>query len=280
MEDVARMRRRTDRETMSTNIQQTPIIEVQGVGKTFQRAGRTTIALQDVHLTLGHGDFVCLLGPSGCGKSTLLSIVAGFSTPETGVVRARGAPVTGPSAERCVLFQSPALFPWWTTRDNVLFGPRAQHRLNAETRLRADELIASMGLAGFESHYPHQLSGGMRTRVAFARALINRPAVLLLDEPFAALDAITRRAMQEFLLALWQRERTTILFVTHDVEEAALLADRVCVMSARPGEIAHQVPISIPRPRDLAVTETVEFVQVRRELRTLLEQVMRKEARA
>jgi NitT/TauT family transport system ATP-binding protein len=257
-----------------------PVVDIQGVSKTFRRGGQTTTALHDVNLTLAHGDFVCLLGPSGCGKSTLLNIVAGFTKPDSGVARSRGAAITGPAKDRCVLFQSPTLFPWWNARDNVLFGPRAQHRVTKEVRRHADELIAAVGLQGFEQHYPHQLSGGMRTRVAFARALINNPAVLLLDEPFAALDAITRASMQEFLLELWQRERTTILFVTHDVEEAALLADRVCVMSARPGVIAHEMPIEIERPRLYATTETLEFATVRRKLRTLLEQTMNKEASA
>ncbi len=249
-------------------------INVSGVTKAFRRGNQVTFALKDVDLSVDDGEFVCLLGPSGCGKSTLLNIVAGFMHPDGGTVCSRGVSVTGPGADRCVLFQSPALFPWWTARENVLFGPRAQHRLSADTKRRADDLFAAVGLQGFESHFPHQLSGGMRTRVAFARALINNPAVLLLDEPFAALDAITRASMQEFLLELWQRERTTILFVTHDVEEAALLADRVCVMSARPGIIAHTVPIDIPRPRHYVATETTEFVAVRRKLCTALESAM------
>ncbi|MDB5058996.1 MAG: transporter related protein [Chloroflexi bacterium] len=255
-----------------------PAVEVSGVSKTFRRGNLPTSALSDVHLVLDHGEFVCLLGPSGCGKSTLLNIVAGFLLPDRGEVRSRGERVRGPGADRCVLFQAPTLFPWWTTRQNVLFGPRAQRRVSPAVHAEADRLIEAMGLTGFSDHYPHQLSGGMRTRVAFARALINRPEVLLLDEPFAALDAITRRSMQEFLLELWQREHTTILFVTHDVEEAALLADRVCVMSARPGEIAYDMPIPLARPRHYDATETAEFIQVRRRLRTVLEGVMNKEA--
>jgi NitT/TauT family transport system ATP-binding protein len=255
-------------------------VEVRGVSKSFRRGDQITTALHAVDLTLNTGEFVCLLGPSGCGKSTLLNIVAGFTKPDQGVALARGALITGPAKERGVIFQSPTLFPWWTTRQNVLFGPRARRQVSRDVERRADDLIAAMGLHGFAHHYPHQLSGGMRTRVAFARALINNPAVLLLDEPFAALDAITRAAMQAFLLDLWQRERTTILFVTHDVEEAALLADRVCVMSARPGLIAHIVPIEIPRPRQYSTTETLEFGLVRRRLRTLLEQTMQKEASA
>jgi NitT/TauT family transport system ATP-binding protein len=252
-------------------------IGVRGVTKAFWRGNTVTVALQDIDLAVDEGEFICVLGPSGCGKSTLLNLVAGFLKPDRGAIFSRGVPITGPAADRCVLFQSPALFPWWTVRDNVLFGPRAQHRLSPDAKRRADELLEVVGLKGFEAHYPHQLSGGMRTRVAFARALINNPAVLLLDEPFAALDAITRASMQEFLLELWQRERTTILFVTHDVEEATLLADRVCVMSARPGIIAHTVSINIPRPRHYVATETPEFVAVRRGLRTALESVMGKE---
>src|SRR5579885_35575 len=204
-------------------------IEVVQVSKTFRRQGQVTPALEGIDLTVAPGEFVTLLGPSGCGKSTLLHIIAGFIAPDSGSVRMDGSPVSRPHADRCMLFQSPTLFPWLTVRQNVLFGPRARGFSVSDSRQRSDCLIRLVCLDGFARHCPHQLSGGMRHRAALARALINRPRVLLMDEPFAALDAITREAMQAFLLELWQRERTTILFVTHDVEEATLLADRVCV---------------------------------------------------
>jgi NitT/TauT family transport system ATP-binding protein len=245
-------------------------VSVSGVSKTFWRDGRPTKALHDIDLGIASGEFVCLLGPSGCGKSTLLHIVAGFISPDEGRITAHGETVAGPGVDRCVLFQSPTLFPWLTSRDNVLFGPRSRGLDNIETRERADALLATVGLEDFRDHYPHQLSGGMRHRAALARALINRPRILLMDEPFAALDAITREQMQNFLLDLWQRERMTVLFVTHDVEEAALLSDRVCIMSPRPGRIVDIVDIELARPRDEALRDTAEFVALRHELRKRL----------
>jgi NitT/TauT family transport system ATP-binding protein len=245
-------------------------VSVSGLSKTFWRDGRPTNALHDIQLAIAPGEFVCLLGPSGCGKSTLLHIVAGFIAPDDGHVAAHGGLVTGPGVDRCVLFQSPTLFPWLTSRDNVLFGPRSRGVDDEETRSRAEALLATVGLADFKDHYPHQLSGGMRHRAALARALINRPRILLMDEPFAALDAITREQMQNFLLDLWQRERMTVLFVTHDVEEAALLSDRVCIMSPRPGRIVDIVDIELARPRDEALRDTAEFVALRHELRKRL----------
>lgn len=245
-------------------------ISVANVSKVFRRNGQATSALHDIRLSVAAGEFVCLLGPSGCGKSTLLHLVAGFMTPDEGEIAAYGQPVTGPGADRCMLFQSPTLFPWMTSRDNVLFGPRSRGLNNEETRSRADALLATVGLADFKDHYPHQLSGGMRHRAALARALINRPRILLMDEPFAALDAITREQMQNFLLELWRHEEMTVLFVTHDVEEAALLSDRVCVMSPRPGRIVEIVEIGLKRPRDEALRDTSEFVALRRGLRERL----------
>ena len=247
-----------------------PAVSVSGISKTFWRDGQPTKALHDIHLGIAPGEFVSLLGPSGCGKSTLLHIVAGFIAPDEGEIAAHGGRVTGPVVDRCVLFQSPTLFPWLTSRDNVLFGPRSRGMDNEEMRSRADALLATVGLEDFKDHYPHQLSGGMRHRAALARALINRPRILLMDEPFAALDAITREQMQNFLLDLWQRERMTVLFVTHDVEEAALLSDRVCIMSPRPGRIVDIVDIELARPRDEALRDTAEFVTLRRGLRERL----------
>jgi NitT/TauT family transport system ATP-binding protein len=249
-------------------------LEVVQVSKSFRRQGQVTPALEGIDLAVTPGEFVALLGPSGCGKSTLLHIIAGFIAPDSGSVRMDGSPVGRPHADRCMLFQSPTLFPWLTVRQNVLFGPRARGLSMNEARQRADDLIRLVGLDGFGQHFPHQLSGGMRHRAALARALINRPRVLLMDEPFAALDAITREAMQAFLLELWQRERTTILFVTHDVEEATLLADRVCVMSARPGRIAAVKPVGLPRPRSKSIRDEPDFVALRRALRGELERLI------
>jgi len=251
-----------------------PALELRGVSKRFARRGAVTPALEATDLAVRNGEFVALVGPSGCGKSTLLNLAAGFLVPDSGEITANGQPIVGPAADRCVLFQSPTLFPWLTARDNVLFGPRARGQDRREATGEAEHLLQAVGLSGFADHYPHQLSGGMRHRVALARALINRPHILLMDEPFASLDAITRASMQAFLLDLWQRERMTILFVTHDVEEATLLADRVCIMSRTPGRITDVVEIALPRPRDYATTETPEFVLVRKRVRGLLVNAM------
>ncbi|MCW2598834.1 MAG: transporter related protein [Frankiales bacterium] len=251
-----------------------PAVELIGVKKHFTGRSRRApkrVALDGFDLTVRPGEFLCLLGPSGCGKSTLLNMLAGFTQPDRGQVLTDGEPVTGPGPDRGVLFQTPMLFPWLTTLDNVLYGPRARHELTAETRRRAVELLETVGLADAHDAFPHELSGGMRHRAAFARVLVNRPRLLLMDEPFGALDAITRVAMQRFLLHLWQREQITIVFVTHDVEEAALLGDRVCVMSGSPGRARAVIEVDLPRPRSIEDTETLEFVQLKRRIREALE---------
>jgi NitT/TauT family transport system ATP-binding protein len=251
-------------------------VEIDRVGKHFDRgrhAETNRAAIDDVSLSVRPGEFVCLLGPSGCGKSTLLNILAGFLQPSSGRVLIDGAPVTGPQPEHGVLFQTPSLFPWLTTWDNVLFGPRARHALTPEVRSEAAELLSTVGLLDARGSFPHELSGGMRHRAAFARVLINRPRLLLMDEPFGALDAITRAGMQRFLLHLWQRSPTTIVFVTHDVEEAALLGDRVCVMSSGPGRIKDVIEVDLPRPRTVEDTETLEFVAIKRRIRAALDSV-------
>jgi len=249
------------------------LVSVRGVSKRFAGRGRrqTRTALDGFDLEVREGEFLCLLGPSGCGKSTLLDMLAGFSRPDAGQLTVDGSPVVGPGPERGVLFQTPHLFPWLTTRDNVLYGPRARHQVDAEVRRRADELLATVGLEGAADAYPHELSGGMRHRAAFARVLINRPRLLLMDEPFGALDAITRVAMQRFLLHLWERDRITIVFVTHDVEEAVLLGDRICVMTGSPGRLRATFEVDLPRPRELDVVDTLEFVRLKRQVREALE---------
>ena len=246
-------------------------VRLRDVGKTFRQRRRETPALEGVSLDIAAGEFLCLVGPSGCGKSTLLSILAGFTTADSGEVLVDGRPVEGPGPDRGVLFQTPTLFPWLTTRQNVLYGPRARGALTPEVREEADALLETVGLTDFADAYPHELSGGMRHRAAFARVLINHPRVLLMDEPFGALDAITRAGMQRFLLELWQRQRTTIVFVTHDVEEATLLGDRVSVLSGRPGRTKAVIDIELRRPRTYDDTETLEFVTAKRRIREVLE---------
>jgi ABC-type nitrate/sulfonate/bicarbonate transport system ATPase subunit len=204
-------------------------------------------------------DFICILGPSGCGKSTLLRIVAGLDTPSTGQVLLDGQAVERPGPDRGMVFQSYTLFPWLTVRENVLFGSRA-------TGAKADELIGKVGLRGFEHHYPKMLSGGMQQRTALARALANEPKILLLDEPFGALDNQTRALMQELLLGIWEADRKTVLFVTHDIDEAIFMANRVAVMSARPGRIKAIVPIELPHPRHYTMKTTPQFSRTKAEL--------------
>lgn len=252
-----------------------PVIEIDAVTKEFARRRREPLrALDGVSLSLDNGEFVCLVGPSGCGKSTLLSIVAGLAQASQGCVRFRGETVSGADPRRGMLFQAPVLFPWLTVLDNVLFGPRAQKRLNAGAREQAHELLGRVGLAGFEDAYPSELSGGMRHRAAFARALINRPTVLLLDEPFAALDAITRASMQELLLDLWAEYQMSIMFVTHDVAEAALLGDRIVMMSPRPGRLHTIERNTVVRERRRDV-DSSEMAGLRRHLRSQLSELMK-----
>jgi NitT/TauT family transport system ATP-binding protein len=228
-----------------------PAIELAQVRKEFVKGERRVLAVDSVDLAVSQREFVAILGPSGCGKSTVLNMVAGFDRPTSGAVRAGGEAVGEPSPRRAVVFQEPALFPWLSVFENVVFGPKTQRQPVAEYRARAAQIIEQVGLAGFESHYPAELSGGMRQRVGIARVLIMQPQVLLMDEPFGSLDAQTRTLMQELLLEVWERHHQTVLFITHDIEEALLLADRVCVMTARPGRIKKTIQVGIPRPRSI-----------------------------
>jgi len=221
------------------------------VTKRFERAGRgaPVIALSEVSFDVATSELVCLVGPSGCGKSTLLKLVAGLARPDAGEVTALGSHVTGPHPDRGMVFQDHALFPWLDVSRNIAFGLEIAGRPRAAIRERVARLVAITGLTGFERAYPHELSGGMRQRVGLARALATRPSVLLMDEPFAALDAFTRAEMQEELGALRRDDPFTTLFVTHDVEEAVYLADRIVVLSSRPGRLKAIVPVPLPRPR-------------------------------
>jgi NitT/TauT family transport system ATP-binding protein len=251
---------------------QVAAVRIRNVSKTFTgRRKARRAALEGVDLDIAPGEFLCLLGPSGCGKSTLLNLLAGFEFPDSGEVSVGGAPVTGPGPDRGMLFQTPRLFPWLTTWQNVLYGPRARGALTPSVREEAAALLETVGLSDAKDAYPHELSGGMRHRAAFARVLINRPGVLLMDEPFGALDAITRASLQRFLLELWQSRPTTIVFVTHDVEEATLLGDRVAVLSGAPGRTKDILDVDLPRPRSYDDTETLEFVTAKRRIREVLE---------
>jgi len=236
-------------------------LRIEEVSRTFPaRAGaEPTRALEPVSLTVADNDFITILGPSGCGKSTLLRIVAGLDRATTGRVVLDGAAVTGPGPDRGMVFQSYTLFPWLSVADNIAFGLREQGVREDERRRTAHEWCARVGLTGFERHYPKQLSGGMQQRTAIARVLANDPKIMLLDEPFGALDYQTRALMQEMLLEIWQRERKTVMFVTHDIEESIFLASRVVVMSARPGRIKADVPIDLPYPRHYTVKTSLEF---------------------
>ncbi|MCK8783032.1 ABC transporter ATP-binding protein [Roseomonas sp. NAR14] len=242
-----------------------PRLAVEAVTRTFPARGRAgpTLALQPTTLSVAPGEFVAILGPSGCGKSTLLRIVAGLDRPTAGSVTLAGRPVTGPGPERGMVFQSYTLFPWLTVEQNIRFGPRERGLPEAAQREIAARLIARVGLRGFEGHWPRQLSGGMQQRTALARALANDPAILLLDEPFGALDHQTRELMQELLLEVWAADaagaRKTVLFVTHDIDEAVFLASRVLVMSARPGRVKADLPVPLPYPRDWTVKTTSAF---------------------
>ncbi len=246
------------------------MIGIAGVWKEFAKGERRVLALQDIDLQIAPREFAAILGPSGCGKSTLLNMVAGFDRPTRGTVRAGGEEILEPSPKRAVVFQEPALFPWLSVMENVVFGPKTQGQPATEYRVRAAQIIEQVGLKGFEASYPAELSGGMRQRVGIARVLIMQPQVLLMDEPFGSLDAQTRSLMQELLLQVWERHHQTVLFVTHDIEEALLLADRVCVMTARPGRMKKSIAVKIPRPRALEVTTSPEFNDLRREVLALI----------
>ena len=241
---------------------------VDGVTRTFPgvHGGPPTEALVPVSLRVADNDFITILGPSGCGKSTLLRIVAGLDTPTAGRVLLDGAPVTGPGVDRGMVFQSYTLFPWLTVRENVCFGLRERGIAPARQQEIARHWLDKVGLTGFERHYPKMLSGGMQQRTAIARALANDPKILLLDEPFGALDNQTRALMQELLLSIWESDRKTVLFVTHDIEEAIFMASRVVVMSARPGRIKADVPVTIPHPRQYTVKTTPEFSALKAQL--------------
>jgi ABC-type nitrate/sulfonate/bicarbonate transport system ATPase subunit len=244
-------------------------LSIRKVGKTFPGVSRQappTEALRPVSLNVADNDFITVLGPSGCGKSTLLRLVAGLEEPSTGEILLDDVPIRGPGADRGVVFQSYTLFPWLSVRRNICFGLREKGVALAEQREISDRFIVRMGLRGFEDHYPKQLSGGMQQRVAIARALANDPKILLLDEPFGALDNQTRLLMQELLLDTWEAARKTVLFVTHDIDEAIFMANRVVVFSARPGRIKSEVTTDLPHPRHYTIKTSAAFIALKARL--------------
>jgi len=239
---------------------QVPIVEIKGVSKVYRLQDQTINALSDANLSIHKGEFVCLIGASGCGKSTLLRIIAGFEQPSSGQASMWGRPIAGPDPTRGMVFQDYALFPWLSVRDNIGFGPVARGLASTEVKATVDKFIDLVGLGKFANAYPHQLSGGMKQRVAIARVLANDAEVVLMDEPFGALDAMT---LQDELLEIWQRTRLTVVFVTHAIEEAIFLANRVVVMTPGPGRIESDNLLDLPRPRDVS---SPEFNTVRRAL--------------
>jgi NitT/TauT family transport system ATP-binding protein len=234
------------------------------------QGARAFEAVRDVSLDVAPGEFICLLGPSGCGKSTLLGALAGHLRPSGGAIRVDGMAVDGPHPERGLVFQQHTLFPWKKVLHNVAFGLKMKGVARAEREQRARELIKLVGLEGFEQHYPSQLSGGMKQRVEIARVLINQPRVMLMDEPFGALDAQTRLMMQQLLLDVWDRIKTTVVFITHDIDEALFLADRILVMSPRPGRIVEELRLDFARPRDAELVTAPEFTRLKRHCLALL----------
>ncbi|WP_341988773.1 ABC transporter ATP-binding protein [Azorhizobium sp. AG788] len=246
------------------------LIEVRDFCLSYETMDGAMSAVEEADLRVEPGEFVSIIGPSGCGKSTLLNAVAGFLTPTAGSVRVDSEPVRGPGADRGMVFQQYSLFPWKTVRENVEFGLKMKGVSAHERKQSARTLLGLAGLSQFEDHYPDRLSGGMKQRVGIVRALATGPKVLLLDEPFGALDAQTRQIMQQILTNLWQRLGISVLFVTHDIDEAIFLSDRIYVMTARPGTIKAEVTVPLARPRDAQVMLSAEFLALRGELAALI----------
>jgi len=240
-------------------------VSFRATSKTFP--GKVPVrALDDITLEIKDGEFVALLGPSGCGKSTLLNLLAGFETRSSGDLTFDGAPIDKPGPDRGVVFQEASLFPWLSVWDNITFGPRVQGLRRDEYEAKARAMLKLVGLEAFAHALPAQLSGGMRQRVGIARVLVMSPRALLMDEPFGALDAQTRLAMQQLLLDVWQTLGTTVLFVTHDIDESILLADRICIMSARPGRITREIAVGLPRPRSIESLTSAAFATYKAEI--------------
>ena len=245
-------------------------VQIKDVSVRFGSKGRMTEAASRVSLEVQPGEFVSIIGPSGCGKSTLLNIVAGFITPSEGEALLDGQPIGGPGADRGVVFQQYSLFPWMTVRKNVEFGLKMKGLGQNQREAAARSLLGMAGLLAFENHYPDQLSGGMKQRVGIVRAHATSPQVMLMDEPFGALDSQTRTVMQEILTNMWQQLQLSVLFITHDIEEAIFLSEKVYVMTARPGRIKAEIPIPLPRPRTPEMTASPTFQALVRQLKALI----------
>jgi NitT/TauT family transport system ATP-binding protein len=253
---------------------QAPKLLVKNLSKSYPvRGDRHLTVLQNIDIEIFPREFICLVGASGCGKSTLLNIVAGLTPPSAGEVLVDGRSVTGkPGSDRGMVFQGYTLYPWLTVAQNIAFGLQFQNMSQPEQRQRVNYLLNVVGLEKFAKSYPKQLSGGMKQRVAIARALANEPAVLLMDEPFGALDAQTKEQMQEFLLELWEKTHVTVLMITHDVEEAIYLSQRIYVLSARPGQVKGEIPIHLPEHRELDIKLSPEFIDIKRQVLQLMRQ--------
>jgi len=245
-------------------------VELRNIGMVFGAGDAEVQAVDDVSLHVRPGEFVSLIGPSGCGKSSLLGVLAGFTKPTFGNATLNGVSIKKPGSERGVVFQQYSLLPWLNVRKNVEFGPKMKGVPRAEREKQARALLALAGLSAFENHFPDQLSGGMKQRIGIVRALATSPEVLLMDEPFGALDTQTRAVMQEILTDMWQQFRISVFFITHDIEEAVFLSDRVYVMTARPGRIKAEIQIPLPRPRTVEMTRTPEFIEIVHELKSLI----------
>jgi NitT/TauT family transport system ATP-binding protein len=246
------------------------ILQVEGLMKTFQTGKSEVVALDNISFKTHRREFLCIIGPSGCGKSTLVRILAGLETASGGQVLLDGHPVKGPGRERGMVFQGYTLFPWLTVRKNVMFGLRMNNVGRAEAAKQANEWLALIGLERFADAYPNQLSGGMKQRVAIIRALVNRPRILLMDEPFSALDAQTRARMQSYLLEIWKKVDITVVFITHDLDEAIFLADRILVLSAHPGRLQELIEVPIERPRRPEHFSAAEFASTKARLEALI----------
>jgi len=252
------------------------MIEISGLGMVFEREGRPFVAIEDVSVDIADGEFVSIIGPSGCGKTTLLKIIAGLLRPTSGSVAVNGEQITGPGPERALVFQNFVLLPWANVLDNAAFGLEARGLGRDERRAQAATQLARVGLNGFESHYPRELSGGMQQRVGIARALAVNPDILLMDEPFGALDALTRQLMQKDLLSLWQEsEPRTGVFVTHSMDEAVYLSDRIVLMNTRPGRVEETVDVPFGRPRNRELTAHADYRTFANYLSSKLETMQR-----
>jgi NitT/TauT family transport system ATP-binding protein len=243
-----------------------PKVAIDAVGKIFRVDDVPLVAIERIDLDIRENEFVSIVGTSGCGKSTLLNMVGGLDEPSSGEIRIDGAPVTGPGRNRGFVFQSYSLFEWMTVQGNIRFALEKSAISKAEKAELVAHFIQAVGLSGFENAYPKQLSGGMRQRVAIARALVYKPSILLMDEPFGALDAQTRGMMQELLLKVWEDHKVTVLFVTHDVDEAIFLADRVVVLASRPGRVKKEILIDLARPRSFEIVTDIKFTAYKREI--------------